>query len=140
MDVLETGIVSSGIITIGIGLFHLPPIWEGFFPKWKGEAGSMSLLGRKLINTVLLALALMLLIFAFASIAYAHEIAGGNGLGFGLAILLAIFWFWRAIWQVFYFPPSKIEHDRNLLALHYSLTVICFAISAVYAAAVLSRV
>ncbi len=139
VDLIEIGIVLSGIITIGVSLFHIPPVWERFFPKWKEETGRMSLLHRKLISTVLLALALMLLVFAFASIFFAREIAVGNSLGVGLAIAFSIFWLWRAAWQVFYFPPSKIEHDTKLLVLHYSLIAICLGNSAIYGILVFSR-
>jgi len=117
----------AGLLTLGLGVFHIPPVWRLFFPGWSKEISALSPLNRKLIDTILVALALMLFLFAFISIGYSEELARADGLAGGLAAALAAFWVWRALWQLVYFPPSKIEHNAILLVLNYSVVVISFA-------------
>lgn len=124
MSIIEIGIFVAGLFTLTLSIFHVPPIWKKFFPKWSKEINNLDLLNRKLINTILIALSLMLLIFGFVSIALPNELGYGRGLAKGLLIALSLFWFWRAIWQLIYFPPSKIEHNNLLLFLNYSVVVI----------------
>ena len=113
MSVNGIFIFIAGWFSFGLGVFHIPPVWRLFFPGWPKEIAALSLLHRKLIDTILLALALMLFLFAFLSIGYPEELARADGLAGGLAAALAAFWLWRALWQLAYFPPSKIEAQRR---------------------------
>jgi hypothetical protein len=122
----------AGLFSLGLGIFHIPPVWRLFFPGWSKEISTLSLLHRKLIDTVLLALALMLFLFAFLSIGYSEELARAEGLAGGLSAALAAFWVWRALWQLVYFPPSKIEHNAALLVLNYSVVAVSFANTVFY--------
>ncbi len=127
----------AGLFSLGLGIFHIPPIWRLFFPGWSKETATLRLLHRKLIDTVLLALALMLFLFAFISLGYPEELARADGLAGGLTAALAVFWLWRALWQIVYFPPSRIEHNAALLALNYSVVVVSIANAVFYSLPVL---
>ncbi len=122
----------AGLFSFGLGVFHIPPVWRLFFPGWSKEIAGLSLLHRNLINTILLALALMLFLFAFISIGYTEELARAEGLAGGITAALAAFWLWRALWQLIYFPPSKIEHNAALLVLNYSVVAVSFANAVFY--------
>jgi hypothetical protein len=132
MSVNGVLIFIAGVLTLGLGVFHIPPVWRLFFPGWSKETAALRLLHRKLIDTVLLALALMLFLFAFISIGYPEELARAHGLAGGLAAALAVFWLWRAVWQLAFFPPSKIEHNTALLALNYSVVAVSVANAVFY--------
>jgi hypothetical protein len=124
MSKIEIGIILAGMFSLALSIFHIPQVWQKFFPKWSKEISNLDLLNQKLINTILIALSLLLQIFAFISIIFTNELSQGKGLARGILICLSIFWFWRAIWQLIYFPPSKIEHNNILLFLNYSVVII----------------
>jgi len=127
----------AGLFSFGLGVFHIPPVWRLFFPGWSKEISALNLLHRKLIDTILVALALMLFLSAFISIGYPEELARADGLAGGITAALAVFWLWRALWQIIFFPPSKIEHNAALLALNYSVVVVSFANAVFYSLPVL---
>lgn len=122
----------AGLFSLGLGIFHIPPVWRIFFPGWSQEISALGLLHRKLIDTILVALALMLFLLALISIGYSEELARGEGLAGGFSAALAAFWLWRALWQLVFFPPSKIEHNAALLVLNYSVVAVSFANAVFY--------
>ncbi len=132
MSVNGVFVFIAGGLTFGLGVFHIPPVWRLFFPGWSKETATLRLLHRKLIDTVLLALALMLFLFALLSIGYSQELARADGLAGGLAAALAAFWLWRAVWQIVFFPPSKVEHNAALLILNYSVVAVSVANAVFY--------
>ncbi len=130
-------IAAAGILPLALAAIHIPGIWQLVFPNWEKETAGMSLVNRKALTTVLIALTLSLLIFAVTSLLYAEAMASAEGLAAGITIAYSLFWLWRALWQMFYFVPSKLAltrtgHDRRLLRLHYSLIVIFIALFTIY--------
>ncbi len=132
MSMLEMALIIAGGLTLGLSIFHIPQVWRQFFPTWQKEFPNLTLLNRKLINTILVALSMILLVIALITIAYSSEISRGSGLALGLCIGLALFWLWRAVWQWIYFPPSKIERTRMLLFLNYAVVVISILNAVLY--------
>ncbi len=129
---MKIGILVAGILSLLLAILHIPQVWQYFFPSWTRELEKLSLVNRKLVTTILVALALTLLVFALTSLIYAEELSLGGGLATGIATAYSLFWLWRTLWQVFYFVPSRIEHDNKLLIFHYSLIVVFIVLFVVY--------
>lgn len=124
MTTIEIGLTFAGISSVALGIFHFPPVWQMVFTRWSHEINNLSLLSRKLINTLLIALALALLILGFATLIYAEKTLIGTSSYFWFWVLCCLFWFWRLLWQLMYFPIAKLNLDSRLKFLNAVLIVI----------------
>lgn len=138
MNMMMYGLVFAGVSSIVLGIFHLPRIWGIVFTTWHAEINSLSLLNRKLVNTVFIALC-----FALVALGTLTLFLVGSDFQFDrfqvwfLALCL-LFWIWRLIWQIFYFPYRKLKPGSRLLSLHIAL-IVSFAVNTIaYAAPVFS--
>lgn len=130
MSTMRFGLLVAGGFSLALGLLHLPRIWGAVFRQWNAELEAMSLLGRKLVTTVLVAFFLALIVLGMTTLSLAK---GGEPLDgpFQLPFFAAccLFWIWRLVWQVLYFTPRVLNPARWMLVLHAGLIVI-FAVNA----------
>lgn len=132
MGIMQYGLIFAGISSIALGLLHIPQIWGAVFPRWDSEISGISLLNRKLINTVLIALCLSVVALGSTTLLMAVD-----GLPFGRIQVLFLFfcflfWFWRTVWQLLYFPYRKLKPGTRLFLLHIVLILIFAANSMAY--------
>lgn len=124
MNFREILIISAGMLTLPIAIFHVPTFWQLMFRDWKREIKKTGVLNRQLANTLLIALTISLFIFGIISISYAKEMSQVVGMGWGITLSLALFWLWRLVWQVIYFRRSKNEFELKLKIFHYLLIIV----------------
>lgn len=130
MNMMMYGLVFAGVSSIVLGIFHLPRVWGIVFTTWHAEINSLSLLNRKLVNIVFIALCL-----ALATLGALTLLLVGSDFQFDrfqvwfLALCL-LFWVWRLIWQIVYFPYRKLKPGSRLLSFHIAL-IVTFAVNAI---------
>ncbi|MFZ2161357.1 MAG: hypothetical protein WAW02_03985 [Sideroxyarcus sp.] len=136
MNMTMYGLVFAGVSSIVLGIFHIPRIWGIVFTTWHAEINSLSLLNRKLVNTVFIALCLVLVALGTLTLFLVGSDFQFDRFQVWFLALCLLFWVWRLIWQIVYFPYRKLKPGSRLLSLHIALIVI-FAVNAiVYAAPV----
>ncbi|RJQ54584.1 MAG: hypothetical protein C4526_04990 [Nitrospiraceae bacterium] len=121
---MQYGLIFAGLSSIALGIFHIPQIWGTIFTQWNTEMNGLSLLSRKLINTVLVALGLTLIILGVATLLLIKENPAYYAVLGWFLVFCFIFWTWRLAWQIMYFPYRKLNPGRQLLVLHIFLIVI----------------
>jgi len=132
---MEIGLISiyiGAILTLFLAIFHTR-FYKLF--QWKGEFQKISVLNRRVLYTVHVALFLLFFLFAFISFTYARELSKSEGLAFGVNIAYSAFWLWRAIWQIYYFPSSK---GRRPSPIWYAMVISFFVLFVAYLIPVLS--
>jgi hypothetical protein len=136
MNMTTFGLMFAGVSSIVLGIFHIPRIWGIVFTTWHAEINSLSLLNRKLVNTVFIALCLALVALGTLTIFLVGSDFQFDRFQIWFLALCLLFWVWRLIWQIVYFPFRKLKPGSRLLSLHIALIVI-FAVNAIaYAAPV----
>ena len=125
------GLQVAGIISIVIGIGHTA--FHRIF-GWQRDFQRISTLNVKVFTTIHIAATLFLLMVGALTFRYAALLSQSTEVASIVCLSLFLFWCWRLIWQLFYFKPSKIEHDRYLLALHYVLVLLFAALAIGYGA------
>ena len=138
MTMIKYGLMCAGFFSIALGLFHIPHIWATVFPQWDAEIDGLSLLSRKLINTLLIALCLALGALGLTTSLLAGDNSHFDRLQVWFFFLCFLFWFWRTVWQILYFPYRKLNVGPRLLSLHIALIVIFVTNTMAYLAPVIA--
>ncbi len=120
MDLSQCCIITGGLLTIFMGLFHTR-FYKLFL--WHDEFNRISERSRNIVYTIHLALLLLFFGFGSMSLFYYRRLAEAQSISLGILIVLALFWLWRAVWQVVYFKPSKNRRLKKYLIMHYVLVV-----------------
>lgn len=121
------GLQVAGIVSVLIGLGHTA--FHGLF-DWRHDFQRITALNVKVFTTIHIATTVFLLGIGVLTFRYAALLSQPTEVASTVCLFLFVFWCWRLVWQVFYFQPSRIGHDRRLLALHYVL-VLLFATLAI---------
>lgn len=121
---MQYGLIFAGLSSLLLGIFHIPLIWGTVFPRWNTEINGTSLLSRKLINTVLVALGLTLAFLGSATLFLIKDTPENNTIRVWFLFSCSLFWLWRTIWQILYFPYRKLNPGPKLLFLHIGMIVI----------------
>lgn len=140
MGMMHYGLLFAGFSSIALGLFHIPRIWGTVFPHWSTEINGVSLLTRKLINTVLIALGFTLVILGSATLFLVVEKTEFSKFQVWFLFSCFIFWLWRMVWQIIYFPYRKLNPDLRLLSLHIFLILVFLVNAIAYLAPVIAIV
>lgn len=127
---MQYGLMFAALSSIALGIFHMPPVWARVFSHWSSEVDSLSLLTRKLINTVLVALGIVLLILGSLTLLFIKETPSNVVIRVWFLLCCFVFWLWRVSWQIAYFPYGKLNPGFSLLLFHVGL-IIVFAINTV---------
>lgn len=130
MNMMMYGLMFAGISSIVLGIFHIPGIWGIVFTTWHAEINSLSLLNRKLVNTVFIALCLALVALGALTLFLVGSDVQFDRFQVSFLVLCLLFWVWRLIWQILYFPYRKLKPGSRLLSLHIALIAI-FAVNAI---------
>ncbi|WPC65398.1 hypothetical protein SBP18_12905 [Rhodoferax ferrireducens] len=125
------GLQVAGIISVVIGIGHTA--FHRIF-RWHRDFQRISALNVKVFTTIHIATTLFLLAAGALTFRYAALLSQSTEVASVVCLSLFVFWCWRLIWQVLYFKPSKIEHDRRLLLLHYVLVLLFAALAVGYGA------
>lgn len=118
MPLAKVCIVLGGALSFLMACFHTR--FHRMF-HWDKDFEKMSLLNRKILFSIHIALLLLFFLFSFLSFAYLDELADPKGLAFGITITYSAFWLWRLIWQITYFKPKKAKPGNKRPLLHYIL-------------------
>jgi hypothetical protein len=102
MGMIQYGLLFAGFSSIALGVFHIHQIWGTVFTQWNTEINGLSLLSRKLINTVLVALCLSVVVLGSATLFMAIRQPDFNIIQVWFYFFCFIFWLWRAVWQIIY--------------------------------------
>ena len=123
------GIITGGILSLFVAAGH-----SAFYRlfNWRTDFGRMTILNRKVLYTLHIFLTLLFFSFGIISLAYAKELSSGRGLGHGISLAYGLFWLVRLLWQIIYFRPSAVPHDRKLLLFHCFLIAVFIVLSACY--------
>jgi hypothetical protein len=132
IGIIQYGLIFAGLSSIALGVFHIPRIWGTVFPQWNTEINGISLLSRKLINTVLMALCLTVVILGSITLFIAVENSDFDRLQVRFLFFCFLFWLWRTIWQILYFPYRKLKPGPKLLSLHIVMIIIFVANTMAY--------
>lgn len=133
---MEAGLISiygASILTLFLAIFHTR-FYKSF--QWKKEYEHITLLNRRVFYTIHVALFLLFFLFAFISFTYARELSKSEGLAFGINIAFSAFWLWRAVWQLYYFKPSK---NKRPSPIWYVMVISFFALFVGYLIPVVSK-
>jgi hypothetical protein len=133
---MEIGLISiyvGSTLTLSLAIFHTR-FYKLF--QWESEYQHISLLNRRVFYTIHVALFLLFFLFAFISFVYARELSKSEGLAFGVNITFSAFWLWRAVWQIYYFRPSK---GRRPSSVWYAMVFSFFILFVAYLIPVLSK-
>ena len=139
MGTIETGLLIGGISSIALGALHFPPIWGAVFTHWRDEIGRLGLVQRKLVNTVLVALALTLIIMGCLTLLIVRDSGELDAFRLYFLACCALFWLWRTVWQIAYFPYSKLKQRPRSLVYHPAFTLLFVLNTLAYAVPLLSR-
>ena len=140
MDLTMYGLVFAGVTSIALGIFHIPRVWGAVFTTWHAEINNLSLLNRKLVNTVLVAFCLALVALGTLTLFLAGSDLQFDRFQIWFLVLCLLFWVWRLIWQILYFSYRKLKPGPRLLSLHIALIFI-FAVNAIaYAVPVIAAI
>lgn len=123
------GLQLAGAISIVIGIGHTA--FHRIF-GWQHDFQKISAFNVKVFTTIHIATTLFLLGLGALTFRYATLLSQTSEVASITCLSLFIFWSWRLIWQVLYFKPSKFEHDRRLLVLHYVLVLLFAALAIGY--------
>ncbi len=128
---VEGGLQLAGGISLIIGLGH-----TAFYRMfgWERELARISPLNAKILMTIHIATTILLLLLGVLTIRFSSQLSQHTEIASAICLALSLFWGWRLIWQVIYFKPSTIEHDKKLLMLHYSLITMFGVLAIAYAA------
>ncbi len=137
---MQYGLIFAGLSSIALGIFHVPQIWGTVFPHWNAEINGISLLSRKLINTVLVALGITLIILGSTTLLLTTETPACKTFRVWFLFACFIFWAWRLGWQIMYFPYLKLNPSRQLLFLHIILITIFLANAFAYLAPIIASI
>ena len=136
MNMMMYGLMFAGISSIMLGIFHIPRIWGIVFTTWHAEINSLSLLNRKLVNTVFIAFCLALVALGTLTLFLVGSDFQFDRFQVWFLALCLLFWVWRLIWQILYFPYRTLKPGPQLLSFHIAL-IVTFAVNAIaYAAPV----
>ncbi|MBA4390794.1 MAG: hypothetical protein C0399_07635 [Syntrophus sp. (in: bacteria)] len=133
---METGLISiyvGGVLTLFLAIFHTR-FYKLF--QWEKEYQHNTLLNRRVFYTIHVALFLLFFLFAFISLVYARELSKSEGLALGVNISFSAFWLWRALWQIYYFRPSK---DKRPAPIWYVMLLSFFSLFIAYLIPVLLK-
>ncbi len=128
-NLAELTIIMGGIISLFVAVGH-STFYRLF--NWKTEFEKITILNRKVLYTIHIFLTLLFFSFGILSLAYAKELSSGKGLGAGVSLAYGLFWLVRLLWQIIYFRPSAVPHDRKLLLFHCFLIAVFIVLSACY--------
>jgi hypothetical protein len=124
------GLVFAGASSIMLGIFHMPRVWGIVFTMWHAEINSLSLLNRKLVNTVFVAFCLALVALGTLTLFLVGSDSQFDKFQVWFLALCLLFWVWRLIWQILYFPYRKLRPEPRLLSLDIAL-IVTFAVNTV---------
>jgi hypothetical protein len=134
---METGLISiyvGGVLTLFLAIYH-----TRFYTlfQWEKEYQHVALLNRRVFYTIHVALFLLFFLFAIISLVYAWELSNSEGLALGINISFSAFWLWRALWQIYYFQPSK---DKRPAPIWYVMLFSFFGLFIAYLIPVLLKI
>jgi hypothetical protein len=120
---MEAGLISiysGAILSLAMAVFHTR-FYRLF--KWGEDFKRVSLLNRRVLYTVHVALLLLFFLFGLVSLIYARELSRSKGLALGINLSYSGFWLWRALWQVSYFKAAagKRPSPASLLMILWFL-------------------
>jgi hypothetical protein len=107
----------GGVLTLILALFHTQ--FYRFF-RWKAELDKLTLVNRRIIYTVHIALLLIFFGIGFATLVFAKDLSAGSWTAQVVNLLLSLFWLWRWAWQILYFKPAP---GKKPSGLHYVMVV-----------------
>jgi hypothetical protein len=117
MNMIVPGLLLAGVFSIALGILHIPGIWEIAFPQWHAEIGSLSLLHRKLVNTVLVALCLAAVAFGLTTLLLAGSYPQFDSFQVWFLFFCFLFWLWRLLWQIFYFRYGEMKQWQHITVI-----------------------
>jgi hypothetical protein len=132
MSLMQYGLMFAGVSSIALGIFHIPRVWTACFPQWLPGINSLSLLNRKMVNTLLSALGMTLAVLGSATLISLTQKPEANGFQMWFYLLCLALWVWRLVWQILYFPYRKINPIPQISALHVALIIVFLLNSVAY--------
>jgi hypothetical protein len=94
----------GGALTILLAIFH-SRFYKVF--HWAKDFEKVTLINRKIIYTIHLALLLIFFMIGTLSLICAKELSQSIGLALWFNLFYAVFWIWRLVWQILYFKRPK---------------------------------
>jgi hypothetical protein len=134
MLIQQISILIGGVLTLLLFLFHIS-FYKLF--RWDQEFTKISVVNKKIIYTINLAITLLFLLFGVISLVYVKELARCEGLAFGICLAYALFWLWRLIWQITYFEIPKPTTNKKSAIINYSLIIVFVLLFVAYITPVL---
>jgi hypothetical protein len=117
MNLIVSGLLLAGVFSIALGILHIPGIWGVAFPQWHAEISSLSLLHRKLVNTVLMALCFAAVAFGLTTLLLAGNYSQYDNFQIWFLIFCFLFWLWRLLWQIFYFRFGEMKPWQHITVI-----------------------
>lgn len=136
MTLAQALIIAGGVLSGLMAVFHMR-----FYTLfgWTEEFDLLSVVSRKILYTIHLALLLVFFCFAAVSLTNSAEMSEAKGVSFGLCLVSALFWLWRTIWQCTYLAPRK-DRPKAVFLRHYALIVVFAILCVCYAAPLVGRI
>ncbi len=122
----------GGVLTVLLAVFHTL-FYKRF--NWDVDFEKITVLNRRILYTVHMALLLLFFIFGGLSLIYAGELSKSTGLALGFNLLFALFWVWRTLWQFIYFKREKgkkIPPIGIMFIALFILLIIAYLVPVVY--------
>lgn len=137
LPLLKIGIICAGIISLLVANGHRQ-FYQYF--HWEEAFQKISLLNAKVFYTIHLFLIPLFLFSAAVSFFYTEELVQAQGLARGVLIFHVLFWLSRAIWQIYYFSPTKMGLDtKRTYLMHYIVLAASTSCCLLYAAPLFTR-
>jgi len=129
MTINEIFILLGGTLTLLMALFH-----TRFYTlfSWGADFKKMTEQNRRIIYTIHIALLLLFFALGAISLFSYQELARAQKFTQIFLLATALFWFWRAVWQLFYFKPSRNRKMKKMIWMHYILTIWFFTLCLLY--------
>ena len=122
----------GGTLTLLLAIFHVR-FYRLF--NWANDLEKITIINRRILYTVHLALLFLFFMIGTLSIIYAKELSQSVGLAFGFNLFYSVFWMWRLVWQFLYFKKSKgqkISLIGIFLMILFVLLVVAYLVPVIY--------
>jgi hypothetical protein len=135
MTLAQVSIILGGILSGLMAVFHIR-FYATF--GWMEEFETLSVVSRKIIFTIHLALLLLFFCFTVVSLANSSELSQARGVSFTVCLVYSLFWIWRLVWQCTRLVPTK-GRPKSAFLRHYVLIFVFALLCACYAAPLAAR-